>query len=72
MHTFDFIVDRHAFHGHLRFGQTDHVKRTFDYDPFIKECIRRLHQEGLLNALLDRDQYGRKNRNKKAAALTTK
>ena len=34
-------------------AQTDHVKRTFDYEPFIKEFITCLHNEGLLEASLD-------------------
>lgn len=36
--------------------QTDHVKRTFDYEPFIKEYARTLHREGLLDALLGQDK----------------
>jgi len=46
-------------------SNTDHVKRTFDYDPFIREYIQRLHNEGLLNALLDRDNDGKKKRGRK-------
>ncbi|KDR71691.1 hypothetical protein GALMADRAFT_253388 [Galerina marginata CBS 339.88] len=34
----------------------------FDYEPFIREYLQRAHQEGLLNALLDRDDDGRKRR----------
>lgn len=42
--------------------QTEHIKRTFDYEPFIKEYIRCLQREGLLDALLDRDNDGKKRR----------
>ncbi|KAF8152298.1 hypothetical protein B0H34DRAFT_800760 [Crassisporium funariophilum] len=41
-------------------ANTDHVKRTFDYEPFVKEYIRHLQSAGLLDALLDRDGDGRK------------
>jgi len=33
-------------------ANTDHVKRTFDYEPFIKEYTRSLNREGILDALL--------------------
>jgi len=42
--------------------QTDHTKRTFDYEPFLKAYIQQLHEEGLLNPLLDRDENGKKRR----------
>ncbi|TFK35832.1 hypothetical protein BDQ12DRAFT_634690 [Crucibulum laeve] len=42
--------------------KTEHIKRTWDYEPFFKEFITRLHHEGLLNPLLDRDANGRKKR----------
>ena len=32
--------------------QTDRVKRIFDYEPFIKEYIRCLHHDSLLDPLL--------------------
>lgn len=41
-------------------ANTDHTKRTFDYEPFLKAYIRQLHEEGLLNPLLDRDDDGKK------------
>ena len=31
--------------------QTDHVKRTFDYEPFFKEFVRRAWEEGVLDGL---------------------
>ncbi|KDR66160.1 hypothetical protein GALMADRAFT_259613 [Galerina marginata CBS 339.88] len=46
-------------------ANTDHIKRTFDYEPFIREFLLRAHREGLLNALLDRDDEGRKRRGRK-------
>lgn len=33
----------------------DHLKRTFDYEPFFKEFAGRLQQEGLLIPLLGLD-----------------
>ncbi|KAF7298868.1 Ubiquitin c-terminal hydrolase [Mycena indigotica] len=33
-------------------ANTEHVKRTHDYEPFIKEYIAALHNEGILEALL--------------------
>lgn len=35
------------------FSQTEHVKRTHDYEPFLKEFIVCLQNEGLLEPLLD-------------------
>ena len=32
--------------------QTDHIKRTFDYEPFMKEFIACLHHEDLLEPIL--------------------
>ncbi|PPQ70881.1 ubiquitin C-terminal hydrolase [Gymnopilus dilepis] len=50
-------------------ANTDHIKRTFDYEPFIREFLRSLHKEGLLFPLLDRDADGRKKKaGKKKAA----
>ncbi|PPR01539.1 hypothetical protein CVT24_001850 [Panaeolus cyanescens] len=46
-------------------SNTDHVKRTFDYEPFLREYVHSLHKEGLLNALLNRDDDGRKKRGRK-------
>ncbi|TBU28875.1 hypothetical protein BD311DRAFT_662555 [Dichomitus squalens] len=34
-------------------AQADHVKRTFDYEPFIREFITALQNEGLLDEVLD-------------------
>ncbi|KAF6752730.1 ubiquitin C-terminal hydrolase [Ephemerocybe angulata] len=41
-------------------ANTDHIKRTFDYEPFLKEFITSLHRDGFLNPLLDLDENGRK------------
>ncbi|KDR66191.1 hypothetical protein GALMADRAFT_148095 [Galerina marginata CBS 339.88] len=43
-------------------ANTDHVKRRFDDEPFIREYLQRAHREVLLNALLDRDDDGEKRR----------
>ena len=42
--------------------QTEHIKRTHDYEPFIKEFVACLQQEGLLEPLLsvDDDENGAK------------
>ncbi|KAF5348248.1 hypothetical protein D9756_010529 [Leucocoprinus leucothites] len=40
--------------------QTEHLKRTFDYEPFFREFITELHTQGLLNPLLNLDENGRK------------
>ena len=45
--------------------QTDHVKRTFDYEPFIKEYTRSLNREGILDALLGQDSDGNKTKGSK-------
>jgi len=34
--------------------QTDHIKRTFDYEPFITQFIVCMHDEGLLEAAMSR------------------
>ncbi|KAF8890508.1 hypothetical protein CPB84DRAFT_1749049 [Gymnopilus junonius] len=53
-------------------ANTDHIKRTWDYEPFIREFLHRLHREGLLFPLLDRDADGRKKRGpKKGTAAGT-
>ncbi|KAF8063528.1 ubiquitin C-terminal hydrolase [Lyophyllum atratum] len=41
-------------------ANTDHIKRTFDYEPFLKTFVERLQAEGLLNPLLGRDEDGKK------------
>ncbi|KDQ58012.1 hypothetical protein JAAARDRAFT_34821 [Jaapia argillacea MUCL 33604] len=41
-------------------ARTEHLKRTHDYEPFIREFITRLHAEGLLNPVLGKDENGRK------------
>jgi len=46
-------------------ANTDHVKRTFDYEPFIKEYTRSLHREGILDALLGQDSDGNKSKGSK-------
>jgi ubiquitin carboxyl-terminal hydrolase L5 len=33
--------------------QTEHIKRTHDYEPFLKEFVVCLQNEGLLEPLLD-------------------
>jgi ubiquitin carboxyl-terminal hydrolase L5 len=33
--------------------QTEHIKRTHDYEPFLKEFVMCLQSEGLLEPLLD-------------------
>lgn len=33
-------------------AQTDHIKRTFDYEPFITEFVTCMHNEGRLDAAL--------------------
>ncbi|CAA7269428.1 unnamed protein product [Cyclocybe aegerita] len=43
-------------------AQTDHIKRTHDYEPFSRAFLTKLHAEGLLNPLLDRDEDGKKRR----------
>ena len=45
--------------------QTDHVKRTFDYEPFVKEYTRSLQREGILDALLGQDSDGNKSKGSK-------
>lgn len=32
--------------------QTDHIKRTFDYEPFITQFIACMQDEGLMDAAL--------------------
>ncbi|EPQ53143.1 cysteine proteinase [Gloeophyllum trabeum ATCC 11539] len=39
---------------------TEHVKRTHDYEPFVKEFITCLHEGGLLNPLLGLGEDGKK------------
>ena len=34
------------------------MKRTFDYEPFIREFVRCLQQEGLLDAMLEQQNRG--------------
>ncbi|KAG2002614.1 ubiquitin C-terminal hydrolase [Coprinopsis cinerea AmutBmut pab1-1] len=41
---------------------TEHINRTFDYEPFFKAFITALHNEGHLNPLLDLDENGKKRR----------
>lgn len=33
--------------------QTDHLKRTHDYEPFVRAYIRTLAEEGLLSDLME-------------------
>jgi len=49
-------------------ANTDRVKRIFDYEPFIKEYIRCLRHDGILDALLDHDSDGNKRKGSKPAA----
>ena len=41
-------------------SQTDHTKRTYDYEPFFREYFTTLYNEGKLDALLERNENGRK------------
>ncbi|KAG6891833.1 hypothetical protein C0992_003341 [Termitomyces sp. T32_za158] len=41
-------------------ANTDHIKRTFDYEPFLKAFVGRLQVEGLLNPLMGREEDGSK------------
>ena len=52
----------------------DHLKRTFDYEPFFKEFASMLQQEGLLNPLLGLDNDGKaiKAGSSTSAAKTTR
>ncbi|TFK25854.1 ubiquitin C-terminal hydrolase [Coprinopsis marcescibilis] len=43
-------------------ANTEHINRTFDYEPFFKSFVTSLHSEGLLNGLLNLDENGRKRR----------
>ncbi|KAG6917208.1 hypothetical protein DXG01_003413 [Tephrocybe rancida] len=43
-------------------GQTDDVKRTFDYEPFLKAFLERLQVEGLLGPLMGREADGSKSK----------
>jgi ubiquitin carboxyl-terminal hydrolase L5 len=36
------------------------MKRTFDYEPFLKAFVTELHNQGLLNPILNLDDNGRK------------
>lgn len=38
--------------------QADHVRRTFDYEPFIREFIVALENEGLLEDALQDPKVG--------------
>lgn len=40
----------------LRTLQGDHVRRTFDYEPFIREFIIALENEGLLDGALNPEE----------------
>ncbi|KAJ3501140.1 hypothetical protein NLJ89_g9475 [Agrocybe chaxingu] len=53
-------------------AQTDHVKRTHDYEPFTRAFLTKLHAEGLLNPLLDRDEDGKKRRGRPPGGGGTK
>ncbi|PCH34759.1 cysteine proteinase [Wolfiporia cocos MD-104 SS10] len=37
-----------------REAHTDHLRRTFDYEPFVTQFIKCLHEEGLLDGVLTR------------------
>ena len=43
--TCDIDIDAYA-------GQTEHVKRTHNYDEFVREFIGALNEEGILGALV--------------------
>jgi ubiquitin carboxyl-terminal hydrolase L5 len=42
------------------FQKAEHLKRTFDYEPFFKQFVTELHNQGLLNPLLGLDDNGQK------------
>ncbi|KAG6868894.1 hypothetical protein C0993_008192 [Termitomyces sp. T159_Od127] len=50
------VVDMHV-NGELDV-QTEHMKRTFDYEPFLKAFMGQLQAEGLLNPLMGREEDG--------------
>lgn len=41
-------------------SKTEHLKRTFDYEPFIKAFVTELHNQGLFYPILGLDDGGRK------------
>ncbi|KAF5393718.1 hypothetical protein D9757_000075 [Collybiopsis confluens] len=54
---------------------TDHIKRTHDYEPFIREYISTLHAEGLLDSFLEIEKMekrtAKKAKNNKGQAKPT-
>ena len=38
---------------HSSSPQADHIRRTFDYEPFIREFVTSLNHQGLLNGVLE-------------------
>ncbi|KII90338.1 hypothetical protein PLICRDRAFT_173773 [Plicaturopsis crispa FD-325 SS-3] len=50
-------------------ANTDHIKRTHDYEPFITHAVECIHREGLLNPLLGVDEDGKKLRKKTKPSL---
>ncbi|KAJ6525309.1 ubiquitin C-terminal hydrolase [Mycena vulgaris] len=46
-------------------ANTEHIKRTFDYEPFLKEFVVCLQDEGLLEPLLDVNEEGKKGKRTK-------
>lgn len=36
--------------------QTEHLNRTFDYEPFVQTFITCLHREGLLEPIISRSK----------------
>lgn len=40
--------------------KAEHIKRTWDYEPFFREFMTELHNQGQLNPLLGLDENGRK------------
>ncbi|KAG5653890.1 hypothetical protein H0H81_009713 [Sphagnurus paluster] len=46
-------------------ANADHMRRTFDYEPFLTTFVERLQAEGLLNTLLGLDENGMKIRKKR-------
>jgi ubiquitin carboxyl-terminal hydrolase L5 len=52
-------------------AQVDHVKRTHDYEPFLREYLLSLNKEGHLNPMLGRDEDGKKLPTKRKAKGNT-
>jgi ubiquitin carboxyl-terminal hydrolase L5 len=49
-----------AFDVALTARKTEQIKRTHDYEPFIRDFVACLHQDGLLSPLIGQDKDGRR------------